>query len=59
MTGCDSGGGAPTGIAAVNGSQAAYAQRMQNQLSSGQGYNEGKGHFAPGSRSTSLFNTGD
>jgi len=57
---CDSGRGAPTGIAALNGSQAAYAQCMQDHLASGQmGYDEEEGHFAPGSHSTSLFNSGD
>ena len=57
---CDSGRGAPAGIAALNGSQAAYAQCMQDHLASGQmGYDEEEGHFAPGSHPTSLFNTGD
>jgi hypothetical protein len=57
---CDSGRGAPTGITALNGSQASYAQCMQDHLASGQmGYDEEEGHFAPGSGSTSLFNSGD
>jgi len=52
--------GRPTGIAALNGSQAPYAQCMQDHLSSGQmGYDEEEGHFAAGSHPTSLFNTGD
>jgi hypothetical protein len=56
---CDSGTGAPTGIAALNGPQAAYAQCMQDHLAQGQGYDEEEGHFAPGSHSTSLFHAGD
>ena len=53
-------GGAPTGIAALNGSQATYAQCMRDHYASGQmGYDEEDGHFAPGSRLTSLFNAGD
>ena len=57
---CDSGRGAPTGLAALNGSQATYAQCMQDHLASGQmGYDEEEGHFAPGSHSTSLFNSGN
>jgi hypothetical protein len=57
---CDSGSGAPTGIAALNGPQAAYAQCMQDHLASGQmGYDEEEGHFVPGSHPTSLFNAGD
>jgi len=57
---CDSGSGAPAGNAALIGSQAAYAQCMQDHLASGQmGYDEEEGHFAPGSHSTSLFNSGD
>jgi hypothetical protein len=57
---CDAGRGAPTGIAALNGSQAAYAECMQDRLAPGQmGYDEEDGHFAPGSHPTSLFNTGD
>jgi hypothetical protein len=48
------------GIAGLNGSQAAYAQCMQDHLASGQaGYDEEEGHFAPGSHATSLFNAGD
>ncbi|HTP90535.1 MAG TPA: hypothetical protein VMJ52_02290 [Xanthobacteraceae bacterium] len=44
----------------MNGSQAPYAQCMQDHLSSGQmGYDEEEGHFAAGSHPTSLFNTGD
>ncbi len=57
---CDSGGAPPTGIAALNGSQATYAQCMRDHYASGQmGYDEEEGHFAPGSRLTSLFNAGD
>jgi len=57
---CDSGSGAPTGIAAVNGSQARYAQCMQDHMASGQmGYDEEEGHFAPGSHATSLFRAGE
>ena len=49
--------GTPTGVALLNGSQAAYAQCMQQQYASGQaGYNAEEGHFAPGAQSTSLFN---
>jgi hypothetical protein len=55
---CDSGRGATTGIAALNGSQASYAQCMQDHLASGQmGYDEEEGHFAPGSHPTLLFNS--
>jgi hypothetical protein len=57
---CDSGRGVPMGIAGLNGSQAAYAQCMQDHLASGQaGYDEEEGHFAHGSHPTSLFNAGD
>ena len=56
---CDSGRGAPAGTAALIGSQAAYAQCMQNHLAAGAGYDEEEGQFAPGSHPTSLFNTGD
>jgi len=57
---CGSGSGVPTGLAALNGSQAAYAQCMQDHYASGQmGYNAEEGHFAPGSHPTSLFNAGD
>jgi hypothetical protein len=57
---CDSGRGATTGIAALNGSQASYAQCMQDHLASGQmGYDEEEGHFAPGSHPASLFNSGN
>ena len=56
---CDSGRGAPTGIAALTGSQAAFAQCMQNHLAAGAGYDEEEGQFAPGSLPTSLFSTGD
>jgi hypothetical protein len=57
---CDSGQGVPTGLAALQGSQAARAQCMQNQYASGQaGYGEEEGHFAPGSQPTTLFNAGN
>jgi len=56
---CDSGSGAPAGNAALIGSQAAYAQCMQNHLAAGAGYDEEEGQFAPGSHSTSLFNSGN
>jgi hypothetical protein len=57
---CDSGRGVATGMAAINGSSATHAQCMQDHLAPGQmGYDEEEGHFAPGSRPTSLFNTGD
>ena len=55
---CDTGGVA-TGIAALNGSQAAHAQCMQSQYASGQmGYDAESGHFAPGSQPKSLFQSG-
>ena len=53
----DFGRGVPTGNAELIGSQAAYAQCMENHLKAG--YDEEEGHFAPGSHPTSLFNTGD
>lgn len=56
---CDSGSGAPTGIAALNGPRAAYAQCMQDRYASGAGYDEEQGRFAPGSHPTSLFNAGN
>jgi hypothetical protein len=41
------------------GSQAAYAQCMQQRYASGSaGYNEEDGHFAPGSQPKSLFQSG-
>lgn len=53
---CGSSTGVPTGLAALNGPHAAYAECMQNQYASGQaGYNEEEGHFAPGSHATSLL----
>jgi hypothetical protein len=55
---CDSGRGVATGLAALNGSQAARAQCMQDQYASGQGYDEESGHFAPGSQPKSLFQAG-
>jgi hypothetical protein len=52
---CDSGQGVATGLAGLQGSQAAHAQCMQNQYTSGAGYDEESGHFAPGSHATSLL----
>jgi hypothetical protein len=40
------------------GSQAAYAQCMQQRSSGSAGYNEEEGHFAPGSQPKSLFQSG-
>ncbi len=56
---CDSGQGVATGLASLQGAQAARAQCMQSQYASGAGYDEESGHFAPGSQPTSLFNAGN
>jgi hypothetical protein len=57
---CDSGGGVPTGLAALDGAQSARAQCMQDHYGTGQmGYDEEEGHFAPGSHPTSLFDVGN
>ncbi len=56
---CNSGPGVATGLAALQGSQAAHAQCMQNQYAFGAGFDEESGHFAPGSQPTTLFNAGN
>ncbi len=56
---CDSGSGVATGLAGLQGAQAARAQCLQNQYAFGQGFDEESGHFAPGSQPTSLFNAGN
>jgi len=55
---CQSGSGAPTGLAALGSPQGAYAECMQERYASRpMGFSEG-GRFAPGSNPASLADIG-
>lgn len=54
---CEPASGAATGMAALNGAQAAYADCMQDRSAARQ-FGSGGGRFAPGSNPASLAEVG-